>query len=405
MRVSTAMIFDQGVRSLGQRQESMFKLSEQLSTSKRINRPSDDPVGAARVQNLAQSQARTVSFTQNGKTAASLLAVSENQIGSAVNVLQDLLQLTVQAGNGALSDADRLSLSVQAENGFKQLLSIANSDDGNGVYLYAGLKGSTRPFVETSSGVVAYVGDQGTREMQIDATRSLPVSDNGNDVFMRIRNGNGDFVPSYNPANTGSGVIDTGSVTNASLLTGQNYQIDFTVVGGVTQYSVTNTTTATVVVPATTYTGDKADIGFDGMTVNISGKPANGDSFTVVPSSSQSVFTSVNQLVQMLKAPIARNPTAQANAQSDHSAVLTNLQGALENILKTETAIGARQLEIDSVKETNDGLDLQYSTSISQIQDLDYTKALSDFMQAQTTLQAAQQTFQKVQGMSLFNYL
>lgn len=404
MRVSTSMIYEQGVRSLGQRQESMFKLSEQLSTSKRINRPSDDPVGAARVQSLVQSQSRTTSFTANGKAAASLLGVSENQIGSAVNVLQDLLQLTVQAGNGALSDADRLSLSVQAENGFKQILSIANSDDGNGVYLYSGLKGTTRPFVETTAGVVAYVGDQGTREMQIDATRSLPVSDNGNDVFMRIRNGNGDFVPSYNPANTGSGVIDTGSVTNAGLLTGHNYQINFTVVAGVTQYSVTDTNTATVVVPATTYK-DKADIGFDGMTVNISGQPANGDSFTVVPSSSQSVFTSITQLVQMLKAPIARNPTAQANAQSDQSAVLTNLQGALENILKTQTAIGARQLEIDSVKETNDGLDLQYSSTISQIQDLDYTKALSDFMQAQTTLQAAQQTFQKVQGMSLFNYI
>lgn len=404
MRVSTSMIYEQGVRSLSQRQESMFKLSEQLSTSKRINRPSDDPVGAARVQNLVQSQSRTTSFTANGKAAGSLLAVSENQIGSAVNVLQDLLQLTVQAGNGALSDADRLSLSVQAENGFKQMLSIANSDDGNGVYLYSGLKGTTRPFVETTAGVVAYVGDQGTREMQIDATRSLPVSDNGNDVFMRVRNGNGDFVPSYNPANTGSGVIDTGSVTNASLLTGHNYQINFTVVAGVTQYSVTDTNTATVVVPATNYK-DKADIGFDGMTVNISGQPANGDSFTVVPSSSQSVFSSITELVQMLKAPIARNPTAQANAQSDQSAVLTNLQGALENILKTQTAIGARQLEIDSVKETNDGLDLQYSSTISEIQDLDYTKALSDFMQAQTTLQAAQQTFQKVQGMSLFNYI
>lgn len=405
MRISTSMIFDQGVRGMSQRQESMFKLSEQLSTSKRVNRPSDDPVASARVQSLVQSQARTVSFTENGKAANSLLGVSENQISGAVSVIQNLLELTVQAGNGALTDQDKISLATQADSGFKQLMTIANADDGNGVFLYSGLQGNTRPFVETSPGVVAYVGDQGTRQMQIDATRSLPVSDNGNDIFMRIRNGNGSFVPSYNPANTGTGVIDTGSVTNANLLTGNNYQINFTVVAGVTQYSVTNTTTATVVVPPTNYTNDKADIGFDGMTVNISGQPANGDSFNIVPSTNQSVFSSVTQLTQLLRSPTGNNPAAEAKSQTDYAAVLTNLQSALNNILKTQTDIGARQLEIDSVKQTNDGLDLQYSTTISQLQDLDYTKAISDFSQAQTTLQAAQQTFQKIQGLSLFNYL
>lgn len=405
MRISTSMIFDQGVRGMGQRQESVFKLSEQLATSKRINRPSDDPVASARVQNLVQSQARTVSFTENGKAASALLGISENQISGAVNVIQGLLELTVQAGNGALTDQDRIMLAEQADSGFRQLLTISNADDGNGVFLYSGLQGNTRPFVETSPGVVAYVGDQGAREMQIDASRSLPVSDNGNDIFMRIRNGNGIFVPTYNPANTGSGVIDTGSVTNTNFLTGDNYQINFTVVGGVTQYSVTDTTTATVVVPATTYTNDKADIGFDGMTVNISGQPANGDSFTIVPSTNQSVFTSANQLSQLLRSPTANNAAAEAKAQTDYAAVLTNLQGALNNILKTQTNIGARQLEVDSVKETNDGLELQYTTTISQLQDLDYNKAISDFLQAQTTLQAAQQTFQKVQGLSLFNYL
>lgn len=405
MRISTSMIFDQGVRGMGQRQESVFKLSEQLATSKRINRPSDDPVASARVQNLVQSQARTVSFTENGKAASALLGISENQISGAVNVIQNLLELTVQAGNGALTDQDRIMLAEQADSGFRQLLTISNADDGNGVFLYSGLQGNTRPFIETSPGVVAYVGDQGAREMQIDASRSLPVSDNGNDIFMRIRNGNGTFVPSYNPANTGTGVIDTGSVTNTNFLTGDNYQINFTVVGGVTQYSVTDTTTATVVVPATTYTNDKADIGFDGLTVNISGQPANGDSFTIVPSTNQSAFTSANQLSQLLRAPTANNPAAEAKAQTDYAAVLTNLQGALNNILKTQTNIGARQLEVESVKETNDGLELQYTTTISQLQDLDYNKAISDFLQAQTTLQAAQQTFQKVQGLSLFNYL
>lgn len=404
MRISSSMIFDQGVRGMGQRQETLYKLQEQLSTNKRVNRPSDDPVAAAQIQSLTQSRSRTDSFLLNGKAASSALAVSESQIDSAVNTLQDVMQLAVQAGNSGLGDQERLMIATQVEASYKQLLSIANSDDGNGVYLYAGTRGTTTPFVEVSPGVVVYVGDQGQREMQIDASRRLPISDNGSDIFMNVRNGNGTFVTSANAANTGSGWIDPGSVANPALLTRNNYEISFTAAAGVTQYSVRNTTTNTVVVPPTQYQAGSG-INVDGMAFTISGQPNNGDRFAIAPSTSQSLFTTINEFVQSLRTPSSNDAGAQADAQTTRLATMVNLQNGLRNVLRVQTDIGSRMKEIDAGAEANEGLKVQYTSSISRLEDLDFTKAYSDFVQAQITLQAAQQSFQKVQGLSLFNYL
>ena len=64
-----------------------------------------------------------------------------------------------------------------------------------------------------------------------------------------------------------------------------------------------------------------------------------------------------------------------------------------------------RMNELDAVQSTNSDLDLQYNKTLSTLQDLDYTKAISDFSQNQTLLQAAQQSFAAVQGLSLFKYI
>lgn len=404
MRISTSMIFDQGVRGMGLRQDNLYRLQEQLSTNKRINRPSDDPVGAAQVQSLTQSRARTESFLLNGKAAGSVLAISESQISTAVNTIQDVMQLAVQAGNSGLGDQERLMLATQIEASYKQLLSIANADDGNGVYLYAGTRGTTTPFVEVSPGVVAYVGDQGQREMQIDASRRIAISDNGNDIFMNVRNGNGTFVTSANPANTGSGSIDPGSVADPALITRNNYEITFSVAAGVTRYTVRNTTTNTDVVTNATY-NPGTGIAVDGMAFNISGSPANGDRFAIAPSTSQSIFTTLNQFIESLRTPINNDPSVAAQAQTTRLSTMANLQSGLRTVLKVQTDIGSRLKEIDVGAEANEGLKVQYTGSISRLEDLDFTKAYSDFVQAQVTLQAAQQSFQKVMGLSLFNYL
>ena len=79
--------------------------------------------------------------------------------------------------------------------------------------------------------------------------------------------------------------------------------------------------------------------------------------------------------------------------------------GAALNLARVQASIGTRMAEMNSLSEVAADQDVQYAKQISQLQDIDYAEAISRFMTQQMQLQAAQQSFSKVSGMSLFNYL
>jgi flagellar hook-associated protein 3 FlgL len=277
-----------------------------------------------------------------------------------------------------------------------------------------------------------YQGDDGQRRLQVSPTRFLEVSDSGNDVFKRIRNGNGYFVTDYAAGNTGTGVIDTGSVTDPAAwnaLPTKNFSVNFSIdnvaLPPVTYYDIVDTATGNSkltgvapVLPPTALTGQRVyqsgqpivlsqatAPAFDlGSSVLISGSPANGDSFSIAPSSSQSVFATLANLIGALETS-ASTPAANAKLSSEIGFALINLDHATDNILGVRTQIGSRMAEVESLSGVNEDLTLQYQQTLSQLQDLDYAKGISDFTRKQTDLQAAQQSFIKSSQLSLFNYL
>jgi flagellar hook-associated protein 3 FlgL len=141
-----------------------------------------------------------------------------------------------------------------------------------------------------------------------------------------------------------------------------------------------------------------------GGSVLISGAPADNDSFGIAPSSSQSVFATLANLVGALEAP-AGTPAANARLGSEIGFALTNLDHASDNILRIRAQIGSRMNEVESLAGLNDELALQYQQTLSDLQDLDYAKAISDLTRKQTDLEAAQQSFIRISQLSLFNYL
>ena len=81
------------------------------------------------------------------------------------------------------------------------------------------------------------------------------------------------------------------------------------------------------------------------------------------------------------------------------------MDNSIANVLTVRTSTGARLKELDSVKNANDDRALTYSQTLSTLQDLDYAKAASELAQQQVNLEAAQKSFSKVAGLSLFNYI
>lgn len=402
MRISTNTIYETGTNLMLQQQEALIKTQQQLSTGRRILTPSDDPISAAQALNISQSASLNEQYSVNRTSASSSLGLEENILKQVTSLLQDVHESTVRAGSASFTDADRKMLATELRGRLESLVGLANATDEKGQFLFSGYQASTKPFVQTGLNV-QYMGDQGQRLNQVGPARQLAVSDSGIDMFERVKNGNGVFATAANSVNTGTGVIDVGSVIAPASLTGNNYEINFTVAAGVTTYDIVNTTTGLPVSSGNPYVNNNT-ISFDGMQLNIKGDPTNGDKFTVFPSSNQSIFKTVSNLITALETPSSGQPggTRLANILST---TLQNIDNSLEHVLEKRSSIGARLQEIDTLESVGSDQNIQFEQSLSQLQHVDFAKAISDLQRQQLYLQAAQQSYIKISGLSLFNFI
>lgn len=398
MRVSTAMIFESGVAGIQAKQSEMLKTQQQLSTGRRIVTPADDPVASAQALQLTQADEINSRLRVNRDFAIGQLQVAETTVARVGDLLQRVREIAVAAGDASYTDADRASLANELGGIREELLGLGNATDAEGHYLFAGYQGTTRPFVSTAAGV-QYLGDDGVRLVQAGASRQIAHNLPGAEVFERIRNGNGSFVWGAGAANTGTGIIGPGSVANAALLTGDSYQITFSVVAGVTTYDVVDTTTAATVLAAQPYGGNGASLAFDGVQIGIEGAPADGDVFTIDPSTDQSLFATVDKLIAALGAG-GGVPLANRLGLS-----ITDLGQAIDKLLSQRVSVGNRLRELDGLNSVGEEFGVHYQEARSKLVDVDYAQASSDLVREQTNLEAAQQSFVRIAGLSLFNYL
>ncbi len=218
---------------------------------------------------------------------------------------------------------------------------------------------------------------------------------------MSIPNGNGTFATEADSANTGSGTIDTGTVVDSALWRSKShtYTIKFAdSPDPPDSFDLIDNSTGTSTTQA--FVSGEA-ITFDGIEVTITGQPAAGDSFPIRPSS---VFQTVQDLVDALNTP-ATDAASSATLHSTVSRFLTDIDQGMDSLNSVRAEIGARLNATESQKRANEDLALQLSEAISTIQDVDYAEAISRFNQQLTALQAAQQSFLRVQDLSLFKFL
>ncbi|MDB5745553.1 MAG: flagellar hook protein [Massilia sp.] len=404
MRISTRSIYENATTQLNTLQSTMARTQNQLSTNKRMLTAADDPIASARALEVTQSQSLNTQYGENRSNANSSLALVEGALRDSGDLLMDVQTLVVQAGNGTLSKADRLMIATEIEGRMHDLLGVANTADGAGGYLFSGYRGTTIPFVQTDSGAT-YQGDQGQRKLQVGASRSIAISDSGSAIFENNRTGNGSFQTVMADNNKGAAVASTGSVLDATKLTGHKYTLEFKVSGtpAVTTYSVTDATTNTAVLANQPYESGK-QIAFDGTSFAIKGQPADGDKFEVKPSQKESVFATMTKLVAALR---AAGDDAGAGAALANKLRIADegLKSSLDNILTVRSSIGSRMKELDYLESSGSDLNVQYAATLSKLQDLDIVKAISDYASQQGTLEAAQKSFKTMAGLSLFNYI
>ena len=396
MRISTANAYQTGIATLMQRQLDMSNLQNQMTTGKRVNEASDDPAAAAIAARAVAAQGQITATQRAVAASQTVMTQTESSLGDAGNLLQSARALLVQAGNATLSDTDRQSIATQLQSIRGQILDIANTSNGAGSYIFGGQASTQKPFVETPSGV-QYAAAPG--QTMAGGGTNLPLTTDGNAVWMTAPTGNGVFATSADPSVTDA-TIDVGSVSDPSALTGANYTLSFSVSGGVTTYDVLKNGAPTAVTAAPYVSGQAITV--DGMTVAVSGTPSSGDQFQITPSTpTQSVFGALDKAIADLSTPgRTGSQIAQSNAGS-----LQNMDSVMNQLEAARGVAGDVLNSIGNVTDRLNAQNLAATTTQSNAEDVDMVSAISNFQNEQNGYDAALKSYAMVQRLSLFQYV
>jgi flagellar hook-associated protein 3 FlgL len=414
MRISTIQAFNNGISGIQRIYGDATRTQEQISTGNRILTPADDPVASVRLLQLEQQRNILGQYDNNLSAAKSSLAQEETTLNSVTNILQRVRELTVQAGNGALSLTDRQAIGSELGQREDELLSLMNSRNARGEYLFSGFQGKTQPFTRNPDGTYAYNGDEGSRKLQIASSLELQINDNGQAVFENSANASRLTLSSAPPAPATalSGMLVEDEVAFANF-PAAGIQLDFNDPADPLNYTLT-----TLPLPGVATAGrldSKLDtlVHFSGAAFYVNGAPPAGTVFTITgpdadpttaPPNKVGILNTIAALRQVLTTAID-TPQGNRDVRDAVAAGLTNLDSGMGIVLQAQGQIGARLNVLESTQTDNEDVTLLNKSVQADLRELDYAEALSRLSTQTVVLEAAQKSYVKVASLNLFNLL
>ncbi len=186
MKISTTLYFDRATQQLGNVQGELARTQEQLSTGKQIVKPSDSPDKASLVTRLESELARQASYQNTLKSVNTRLQSEETALKNTSDVLLRIKELSIQAASDSLAPADRQSLALEVSSLKEQILSLANTQDTNGNYLFSGSRVGQPAFGQDASGKIVYQGDQARMKVAVGDNRRMNMNMPGSDAFVKV---------------------------------------------------------------------------------------------------------------------------------------------------------------------------------------------------------------------------
>ncbi|MDO6564515.1 flagellar hook-associated protein FlgL [Amphritea sp. 1_MG-2023] len=428
MRISTQQQYLTSINNMQQSQTRLASLQEQISTGKKLLNPSDDPVAAAQIVKLERELAQYEKYDDNINVTTRRLEMEETILDDINTAVDRMRELTVQAGSSVLADQDRASISQELYQLTDYVAGLMNTQDSEGEYLFAGSKGSTKPYTELSNGRYEYNGDAGQRSIQVGSDLFVPSNDSGQFLFEAVE---GDLQINL----TGQAVYDANLaatdpfVTNAAFADSaaeQRFQAATRGLGDLTiQVSepTSGAYTYSVIDSGGQYVNDAAgnplsniaagDLATTPLQVDLLGMQfelnapadiANANEIKVnVTPETKNVLDIAMDLADVLATPLTT-----ANKDAFNEAIATGLdqfEAAAERNIEARAVVGSRLKSLEYVSSSNLDFKLQTESAISSLEDADLADVISQFSLEEVTLQAAQATFSRISSLSLFDYL
>jgi flagellar hook-associated protein 3 FlgL len=185
MRVSNITVFENVSSNLGRVTEALFRANEVVSTTRRINRLSDDPVGLVSVLDLRSSLAGVEQMGRNIRMGRSWLTAGESALSQVETLLSDAKSLSVHMASATVGEAQRGNAAESVDGYLRQLLSLANTEVG-GRYIFSGTATDTVPFSfddENTPTLVNYSGNDTPFSIKIGKNLNVEVGRDGEEAF------------------------------------------------------------------------------------------------------------------------------------------------------------------------------------------------------------------------------
>ena len=434
-RMGTANTYDTARLNVGSRQTILSNLQENLTSGKRVVRPSDDPVAAAqaeralvRIQRI-QTEQRALEVQRNA------MAQAEATLGDAVGLVQEMRQLVIAAGGGSLKQEDRKTYASQIQSLREQLVDVVNRKDTNGIPLLGALGSELTPFLGPLSGNPDYEF-KGQPGQSASTGVTVPLTVDGHSALMFDPRRDGVYNAAISTTNATNPLdgrrfgTDTVQVKDPHRLQQptRTYSVEFT---GATMnadgtynatYEITSTNPGyTLPPPTVTVNNLKADQlqsipveiddpGGAKISFNINAtptkapdgslvySPAVGDTVTI--SASPSMLSVIDRAVRDIGGAPNNSAASQAVGQA-----LANIDKGLERLHNIRGYAGELLNRADRITGDQTNRTIQLEGDRSRAEDLDMVKGISDFQNAQVGYEAALKSYAQVQRLTLFNYI
>lgn len=406
MRISTNQLFDRSIQGILDNQADLSDIQQQLSTGKKLLRPSDDPVGAAQVVRLTEELDKIEQFKKNNTLLEASLTEEEAILRNVTEAVQRARQLTIQAGSGVNAPEDRQAIGIEIAQIRDQVFDLMNTQNANGEYIFAGFQSQSPAFIfdATATGnKYQFQGDDGQNEIQISDTVSVPSGDSGKtvfeDVFARFTATSSGGTATTNSLRIAQqGAFDAFHSANYNVIAPPTNTITGTINGAGNQITFTNS--AAVNLGTVNFTSGQS-FNFEGLEFNVTGTGGQTITFDLDVPDKKNIAETLNDLFVALDNPNIGD-AAYSNALDD---ALVGMDNALQAVADANSAVGGRLNIAETVLKSNLDLEIANKSARSDIEDVDYAVAVSELAKQETALQAAQATFSRVTSLSLFDFI
>lgn len=423
MRIASFQFVQRNLENISGRTSEANQLLGQLSSGKRVEHASDDPVAANGILNYKQELRKIDQYKTNIDRAENRLRREETGLTAAENITQQVKEIMLKANNPAITQQERNAYKAELQSRIDEIFDIANSKDEFGQAIFGGFQTDTSPFTRDANNNVQYGGDSGQRQMVIGESVKVELNHDGELVFGGVANPRGDFTVNYQlGAEHREDQVRVDSVDikdRANFSDQKRYTIEFVGVEpndpeSSAQFYVVKDETGTPIAPV-----DPSDpatqlsfsspqkIMVDGIEISIKGEVKLNDKIELnsnvqdgTGQDTRGVFDILNRAVAWLESE-PHNPSG----QSEMIDILDELDAMSGHFTQVRADTGNRMQRLDNQRDIHEDMTLTLDRLRSGMEDLDYAKATGELSQTMVALQATQSMFGKLQGMSLFNYI